>query len=441
MALGLGLAAAELAAGLLGRPSSSPVVAAGEWFIDVVPTWLAELAISLFGTADKVALAVGMAVVLLAAGAGIGLVAARRPAVGGALAVVLAAVGVAVSVARPDAGGLDAVPGVVAAVVAVPVLMWLAPLGRRASVAGPGDGDVVGAGDRRPGVESTPEVTLATGSGAASAADPAVDARRVLRRRFLQAGAASVGLAVTGAVVGRWLGAQRSGVESARGAVSVDLEAAEPVVPSGADLEVPGSQPWRTPNDVFYRIDTAFRPPLVRPDEWRLRIHGMVEREIELGYDDLVDMGLVDHWTTLACVSNSVGGDLIGNALWTGVPIADVLALAGPHSEADAVLSTSHDGWTCGTPLPALTDGRTALFAVAMNGEPLPSSMAFRCGWSCPACMVTSAPPSGSSTSRSAGSTSLTPTGPRGAGPSRGRSRCRLASTFRGQTPRSRRVP
>ncbi|HEU0042128.1 MAG TPA: molybdopterin-dependent oxidoreductase, partial [Jiangellaceae bacterium] len=151
----------------------------------------------------------------------------------------------------------------------------------------------------------------------------------------------------------------------------------DPTVPAGADLEVSGAEPWQTPNEVFYRIDTALSVPLVRAEDWQLRVHGMVDHEVRLQYSDLVEMGLVDRWLTLTCVSNEVGGGLAGNAFWTGVPIADVLALAGPHPDADAVLSTSQDGWTAGTPLEVLTDGRDALLAVGMNGSPLPVEHGF----------------------------------------------------------------
>jgi DMSO/TMAO reductase YedYZ molybdopterin-dependent catalytic subunit len=129
--------------------------------------------------------------------------------------------------------------------------------------------------------------------------------------------------------------------------------------------------PWNTSQADFYRIDTALSIPQILPADWSLRIHGMVDQELTLSYQDLLDRGLTEAWLTLCCVSNEVGGDLISNAWWSGVRIADVLAEAGVRSDADAVMSRSFDDWTCGTPLAALTDDRNALFAVAMNGEPL----------------------------------------------------------------------
>jgi DMSO/TMAO reductase YedYZ molybdopterin-dependent catalytic subunit len=150
-----------------------------------------------------------------------------------------------------------------------------------------------------------------------------------------------------------------------------------PDVPEGVDLEVEGLTPWRTPNDRFYLIHTAIIPPAIEPQDWRLRIHGKVERELVLTYDDLMARQLTQAWVTLNCVSNPVGGPLIGNAWWGGVRTADLLREVGIDPGADAVLQTSHDGWTCGTPLSALTDDRNAMLTVAMNGQPLPIEHGF----------------------------------------------------------------
>jgi hypothetical protein len=113
--------------------------------------------------------------------------------------------------------------------------------------------------------------------------------------------------------------------------------------------------------------------PILAADDWSLTITGMVDREITISFADLIAKPLVEHVATLTCVSNEVGGDLIGNAVWLGLPIRQLLAEAGPQAGADMVLSTSEDGWTAGTPLAALTDpDRLALLAVGMNGEALP---------------------------------------------------------------------
>jgi DMSO/TMAO reductase YedYZ molybdopterin-dependent catalytic subunit len=196
------------------------------------------------------------------------------------------------------------------------------------------------------------------------------------RRRFLAAGAGVAlvgGLALVG---GRLAGRGRRAVEEARRLLRLPVTPG--TAPAGADVGVEGIDPWRTRNGRFYRIDTTLVPPAIRPSEWELRVHGMVEREVRLTYHDLVSRQLTEAWVTLCCVSNEVGGDLIGNAWWSGVLVRDVLAEAVPHRDADAVKQTSWDGWTCGTPLSALTDpGRTALLAIAMNGRPLPVEHGF----------------------------------------------------------------
>ena len=127
-----------------------------------------------------------------------------------------------------------------------------------------------------------------------------------------------------------------------------------------------------TPNSDFYRIDTALLVPQVSPDHWRLRVHGLVDHELELTFDDLLKRPLIERDVTLSCVSNEVGGDLVGNAVWRGARLADLLREAGVQPEATQLFSTSVDGWTCGTPVATVMDGRDAILAVAMNGEPLP---------------------------------------------------------------------
>src|SRR5690606_4956716 len=148
-------------------------------------------------------------------------------------------------------------------------------------------------------------------------------------------------------------------------------------VPAGATLDVPGIAPLVTPNADFYRIDTALLVPSIDPANWSLKVTGMVDREVTLTFDELLALPLEESYTTLACVSNYVGGGLIGNALWLGYPIRHLLAEAGPQAGADMVLSRSADGFTASTPIEALTDERNAILAVAMNGEPLPTQHGF----------------------------------------------------------------
>jgi DMSO/TMAO reductase YedYZ molybdopterin-dependent catalytic subunit len=149
-------------------------------------------------------------------------------------------------------------------------------------------------------------------------------------------------------------------------------------VPAGAELDVPGITPLFTSNADFYRVDTALTVPQIDPTTWRLVVDGMVGQRVELSFDDLIGMGLDEYVITLTCVSNEIGGDLVGNARWLGVPVRDVLAMAAPGADADMVLSRSVDGYTASTPLSALTDPSIdAILAVAMNGEPLPLEHGF----------------------------------------------------------------
>jgi DMSO/TMAO reductase YedYZ molybdopterin-dependent catalytic subunit len=195
------------------------------------------------------------------------------------------------------------------------------------------------------------------------------------RRAFLVRSAWVVGGATVLTVAGRFASSGRRHVEQARRLLRLPVTGGK--VPAGVSLGVPGIDPWRTPNDDFYIIHTAIAPPSIAPEDWSLRIHGMVDQEITLGYQDLLDRQLSEAWVTLCCVSNEVGGDLIGNAWWSGVLIRDLLAEAGVRDGADAVLQTSRDGWNCGTPLAALTDDRNAMLAIAMNGKPLPVQHGF----------------------------------------------------------------
>ncbi len=186
-------------------------------------------------------------------------------------------------------------------------------------------------------------------------------------------------LAAVAAVGGQLLASAANAVSSAREKLKLPLPGKPaPAIPAGADLHVEGLTPYVTANDDFYRIDTALQVPVINPDEWTLKITGMVEREVSINYADLSAKPLVEHLTTLTCVSNEVGGDLAGNALWLGYPIRELLAEAKPLAGSDMVLSTSDDGWTAGTPLSALTDpDREALLAIGMNGEPLPIEHGF----------------------------------------------------------------
>jgi DMSO/TMAO reductase YedYZ molybdopterin-dependent catalytic subunit len=198
------------------------------------------------------------------------------------------------------------------------------------------------------------------------------------RRRFLGTSLAVAGVAVSAGVVGRLLG------EGTRVAEPVDVPPIpEPVtplpdLPPAAELGLDGLTSIVTPNAEFYRIDTALITPRLDAATWELRITGMVDRPLTLSYADLLERPMIEQYVTIACVSNEVGGDLVGNALWRGPLLRDLLDEAGVQAGASQVVGRSYDGWTCGFPTDwVMTDERDAMVAVAMNDEPLPADHGF----------------------------------------------------------------
>jgi len=136
--------------------------------------------------------------------------------------------------------------------------------------------------------------------------------------------------------------------------------------------EIEGISPYITSNNDFYRIDTALRVPTIEPADWNLTIDGLVDNPYELSYEEILEMDFVKKDVTLTCVSNEVGGSLVGNAVWTGVPLSEIVSRSEPALSAEQVMCHSVDGFTAGFPIENIFDGRTALLAVGMNGAPLP---------------------------------------------------------------------
>lgn len=321
----------------------SPVVAVAELVIRLTPGSTTEQAIQVFGRHDKTILVL---IVLALTGllfAYAGRLAARA---WWASSLVFAGLGLLGGFAVADAqgtGASDVLPVVVGFVTWLLALSLLTDPLRREDAAEPGSGSAAGGHTRR---------------------------TFVLRAGTVVAASAALGL------VGRVVGRGRRHVEQTRRLLRLAPVSA-PVVPAKALIGLDGVSPWMTPAADFYRIHTAIVVPAIEPTSWQLRIHGMVDREVVVTYQDLLDSAFTEQWVTINCVSNPVGGPLIGNAWWSGVRLGDLLARAGVHPDADAVLQTSDDGWTCGTPLGALTDGRDAMLAVAMNGKPLPIDHGF----------------------------------------------------------------
>lgn len=337
VATGSGLAAAELTVGLFDR-TSSPVVPVGQVFIDWVPRPLKDWAIDTFGTNDKVVLVVGALVVLFGVGIAVGILAMRGArAAAYALTSVTGVVGAWAVLTRPEPTFVKLLPTIVGTAVSLAVLWYLA---------------------LRP---------------PASTVEPMVQPMGVDRRRFV-GGAIGIGsAAVIVGGIGRVL-QQRFEVVAERSGIALPPPGSPAApLPTNAQLPLEGLEPFVTPNTDFYRIDTALVVPQVSKDSWTLKIGGMVDNPIELTFDDLLRRPQVERHVTLSCVSNPIGGDLIGNALWQGVLLKDVLDEAGVRPGATQVVSRSIDGWTAGTPTEIVMDGRDAMLAVAMNGEPLPA--------------------------------------------------------------------
>ena len=332
------LGSAELLAGLLPG-AASPIIAVGDLVISLQPPGAKQLVVDLVGEADKLVLNLLIAAVALAITAGIGVLARTRPG----MARIVFALG---GILALGAGLRDplAAPITTLLVAAAAVAIAIAVLGRLMRLA----------------------------SERASA--PAAEMPDWGRRRFLGTSIAVVGVAAAGGLVGRaLLDRGRLNAVPQGGVVPAPVETAPPL-PAGASLDVPEVSPIVVPNRDFYRIDTALLVP--RPDlpTWRLRVTGMVERPFELTYDELVAMPLHEQYVTIACVSNEVGGDLVGNALWSGVRLKELLDRAGINPEATQIVGRSVDGFTAGFPTTwAIADDREPLVAVTMNGEPLPA--------------------------------------------------------------------
>jgi DMSO/TMAO reductase YedYZ molybdopterin-dependent catalytic subunit len=503
VAAGAAVAAAEVVGALMGRSDVTPLLAVGAATVDLTPLPVKQFAVDTFGTADKIALFIGMGAIMTAAAALLGAAAGRRRWIGTAGITVFAVVGLAAVLTRPGAGILDTVP-TLAGVAACQLLLALllntaarrAPAasrgamgpGGRGGVGGPGSGsgsdgpssrsgptgasgpgsasglngptgidgingvggDSVGdgasgvggdsgvdasdesgatraaetsdvavepsgshaagrpetaeaggaSGEGGPTGERVPDGTAtsdATGksresdaastteaAGADSGASGADGSPGFDRRRFVLLAGSAAALSVGAGTAARLFSASGPGTRTGVGDIRLPRpsDPAAPV-PDGADLELDGLSSFFTPNEDFYRIDTALSVPRLDASTWSLRIHGRGVEERTYGYTDLLNRSdLVERDITIACVSNPVGGGYIGNARWIGVPLATLLEEAGavPPSRggpADQLVSRSHDGMTIGTPVEDVMDGRDAMLALGMNGEPLPYDHGF----------------------------------------------------------------
>nr|WP_208382362.1 molybdopterin-dependent oxidoreductase [Microbacterium ulmi] len=343
-------------------PPASPFAVIGGGLIDLAPAWAKDAAIGLFGTGDKIALLVGIAVVALVLAAVAGVLESRRPPWGRIVILALAGVGAVVATFRPDASLIAWLPAAVAGVVGAVALACLLRL--------------LGADRRTPLIPQDDDDAAAPEPRAA--VDPWSSAGPIDRRRFFAWTGATAGTGILAVIGANLLQTGSRTVTAVREALRLPRAATTaPPVPATAEFGISGLTKVITPNDRFYRIDTALIVPQVSTADWSLRIHGLVEDEVTITWDDLVALPLEESITTLACVSNPVGGDLIGNAKWLGYPIRLLLERARPTADADMVLSRSIDGFTASTPLEALTDDRNAILAIGMNDAPLPLEHGF----------------------------------------------------------------
>lgn len=350
------LAVAELVAAVV-RPEAGPVAAVGGAVIDRTPPALKDFAVRNFGTNDKLVLQLGILALLAVFAMAVGVLALHRRLLGSAAVLVFGVVGAVAAIGRPEGRVSDALPSVVGAVVAAGVLYLLA--GRLAPVPGP--------------------------SPAAGGRDTGPDHGTFDRRRFVIAASAAAAASAGAGLLGRRLtSAVQAGAAASRRDLVLPVPAsAAPAVPAGADLGIRGLSSFVTPNKSFYRVDTALVVPRVDAGEWRLRIHGKgVKSPLTLSFQDLLRREIIERDITLTCVSNEVGGPYVGNARWIGVRLADLLREAGvkPPSRggaADQIVARSVDGMTIGTPVEDVMDGRDAMLALGMNGEPLPFDHGF----------------------------------------------------------------
>ncbi len=330
----------------LGSAGPSLIDSVGTLVINLFGASLKDVAVALFGTNDKLALEVGIVAICLFIGTRLGAAALRRSAAGPVGMAAFGAIGVWAGLSDPLASPGRAV--LASCLGAAAGSATFAAFVRRPR---PSKSIIPGAPDRP--VNADPTVIVAS------------------RRAFLGGLAASGGLAVAAAGGAQLL--RRAATSAGNVAVRVLPKAKRVVLaPASQPFAVEGTSPYITPNDDFYRIDTALFVPRINADNWSLEIRGRVKNPYRVSYAELLAMDMVEEPITMQCVSNEIGGSLIGTASWLGVPLAALLDRAGLKAGATQIVGRSVDNFTVGFPTEVALDGRTAMVAVGMNGEPLP---------------------------------------------------------------------
>ena len=355
VSVAVAIAVGEIVGGLVaGAPSL--VVAIGTLVIDLQPPGAKDLVVSLFGTNDKLALNILILAAALAIGGFLGLVARTHFS---RVAGIFVAVGVVALFASLRLGTFS----MPLSVVTVALAVGAALLTLRVLVDAAAGSRTFGAGANRAPARTADRAGIMDPRGGMPDWD---------RRRFLMlSGGLAVGSVVVGSI-GRALLQNAHSQEP----VTADLPPASlepaPLQPD-TSLAVDGITPIVVPNDAFYRIDTSLLAPRVNVATWSVTVKGMVDRTVTLTYDELAAMPIFEQYVTIACVSNEIGGNLVGNALWRGVHLREVLAMAGVHPGATQIVGRSVDGFTVGFPTAwAMDPSRDPMIALGMNGQPLP---------------------------------------------------------------------
>ncbi|MBA3338335.1 MAG: molybdopterin-dependent oxidoreductase [Geodermatophilaceae bacterium] len=388
VALGIG----ELLAGLVS-PNSSPVIAIGGAVIDATPRPLKDFAITTFGQNDKVALVVGTLVLLAGFSMVLGVLAWSRLKLAAAGVLLFGVLGAAAAITRPTGSFLDVLPSIVGAATGAAALIYMiTELARRTATPAGAERVSVASGKADKPIATSKALEAAADRASAAAATrqhadetliaklrerlAGVDRKTssLNRRGFFVAGGLAAGAAVVAGGAGKLL-QRRFAVSGARSAITLpDPSSPAPALPAGADLSktVDGLTRLFTDNNDFYRVDTAITAPQVSPSDWSLRIFGMVDKEVQYTFADLMNRDdLIERDITISCVSNQVGDKLAGTARWIGVPLKNLLDEAGIKSGSDQLVSRSVDGMTIGTATDSAMNTEDAMIAIGMNGEPL----------------------------------------------------------------------
>jgi len=369
LAAAFGVAIGTLFAAFID-PAYAPIEVVASTAIDVPPAVVKEWATSTFGTASKSVVVGVVMVTVIVVSAWAGVSARLRPRFGIQVMLVAGVVGAVAALLRPVDAFLAPLPSLVAGVAAALALWLLLRLAQPDATGAPEsvpDMPTDGLKEVSPGYQDLP---------GRESLGMSAEVQSVSRRGVLLGIGGVVVVGGAALASARWLTTRASAVASRVAAVLPSPTEVLPPLPASVQAPVPGMTPFVTPNADFYRIDTAVIVPQVTAEEWTLSFDGMVRRPFTITYAELLEMPMVERDVTIMCVSNPIGGDLIGTARWLGTPLLPLLERAGIEPGADQLFSISIDGWTCSTPLDGLAE-REPLLAIAMNGEPLPIEHGF----------------------------------------------------------------